>query len=78
MTGATVGLGADNFERSVDVQVEGEISLRLICERQLLDLLGCADLVGHGPVLESQVVLPVHLDLAVYGQHGVNGDRVKV
>lgn len=65
MYGATVGLGLDNFEWPVEVQVEGQVSLRVIRERQFLDLLWSLFFSLNRPVFESHMVLAIHLELSI-------------
>ena len=63
--GAAVGLGADELEGAIDVEIKGQVGLRVVGEGELLDLLGGSLLVGHGPVPQPHVVLAVHLELSV-------------
>jgi len=72
MSSSTISLGFDDFEWSVDVEVECEICLGLVSECEFLDLLGSVWLVGDTPIFKSKMILAIHFLLTVNREHGID------
>ena len=72
MHSSTICLGLHYLKRTVNVQVENQVCLAIICKGNLLDFLWGIFLTLHRPIFQSHVVLVIHLHFSINAEVWVN------